>query len=312
MFDLRQLRYFIAVAEHLSFTEAARRLHLSQPPLSQQIRALEQDLGVRLLDRNKRRVALTEPGRLFLEEARKVLAQVDSARQTALGAAAGHSGRLRLAYPASVAFHPALPQAVLRFSHAAPAVRLELSEMYTDQQYTALTAGEIDAGLVRAPPKDEAVAAELELLVLDHEPLLLALPETHRLARRRRLWLRDVAGDAFVAQPRALSTTLHDTLSRLAARAGFHPAIRQEAQQVTGLLALVAAGIGLALLPASLRAVQLAGVRMLPLADADASQLLAVACRRDPRTPVLRRFLDTVRPLREPERGTCEDEGSSL
>jgi DNA-binding transcriptional LysR family regulator len=306
MFDLRQLRYFVAVAEALSFTEAARRLHLSQPPLSQQIRALEQDLGVQLLERTKRRVALTEPGRQFLEEARKVLQQVETARSRAVGAAAGYSGRLRLAYPASVAFHPALPATVLRFSEAAPAVRLELTEMYTGAQYRALAAGEIDAGLVRSRPDGEPEQAEIDLLVLDREPLLLALPVRHPLARRRRIHIADVAGDNFVAQPRVLSTTLHDILFRLAARSGFHPVIRQEAQQVTGLLALVAAGIGLALVPASLRAVQLQDVRLVPVADEGASQLLAVASRRGDTSPVLARFLETVRPLRDLAGPACD------
>ncbi|NII09402.1 LysR family transcriptional regulator [Oleiagrimonas sp. C23AA] len=299
MFDLRQLRYFVAVAETLSFTQAARRLHMSQPPLSQQIQALEQDLGVTLLDRNKRRVALTEPGRLFLEEARDILAHADGARARVADAAAGYTGRLRLAYPASVAFHPALPQTLLRFSSHAPSVQVELTEMYTEAQYTALAADDqIDAGLVRALPKHRQLEQNLRLIVLDHEPLLLAMPASHRLATRENpIALKEVADEAFVAQPRAHSTTLYDTLTRLAARAGFHPSIRQEARQVTALLALVSAGVGMALVPASLRAVQLSGVAMLALSDPGASQLLALACRADNRSPVLKRFVDTLEPL---------------
>jgi DNA-binding transcriptional LysR family regulator len=300
MFDLRQLRYFVAVAEELSFTRAAQRLHLSQPPLSQQVRALEEDLGARLLERTKRRVALTEPGRLFLDEARKILAQAEAARQTVAGAAAGYSGRLRLAYPASLSFHPALPQALLRFSAVAPGVQLELGEMYTEAQYAALLAGQIDAGFVRALPKNSHAGHSLRIKVLDHEPLLLALPSTHRLARRKTLRLGDVGAEAFVAQPRAYSTTLYDTLVQLAARAGFHPTIRQEAQQVTGLLALVSAGVGLALVPASLRAVQLAGVSLVRLVDDGAMLLLALACRADDSSPVLKRFLETVTAMPKP------------
>lgn len=301
MFDLRQLRYFVAVAETLSFTQAAQRLHMSQPPLSQQIQALEQDLGVTLLARNKRRVSLTEPGRLFLEEARDILAHAEGARNRVADAAAGYTGRLRLAYPASVAFHPALPQTLLRFSSLAPLVQLELSEMYTEAQYAALEADDqIDAGLVRALPKQRQLEQNLRLIVLDHEPLLLAMPITHPLASRTTpIALKEVACEPFVAQPRAHSATLYDTLTRLANRAGFHPLIRQEARQVTALLALVSAGIGMALVPASLRAVQLSGVAMHPLADPGAVQLLAVACRADNASPVLRHFIDTLSPLCE-------------
>lgn len=297
MFDMRQLRYYVAVAETLSFTQAAQRLHMSQPPLSQQIRSLEDDLGVRLLDRNKRRVLLTEPGRLFLEEARKILAQAEAARLSVSGAAAGYTGRLRLAYAGSVAFHPALPQALLGLSDAAPGIRVELNEMYSEQQYMALSSRHIDAGFVRAQAKDARLAQETDLRPIDHEPLLLAMPATHPLADRDSLQLAAVAREPFVTQPRALSTTLYDTLVQLAARLGFYPAIRQEVQQVTAMLALVSAGVGLALVPASLRAVQLQGVRMVPLEDEHAYQLLAVATRKEDQSPVLQRFLDILSPV---------------
>ena len=170
MFNLRQLRYFVAVADSLSFTRAAQTLHISQPPLSQQIRALEDDLGVRLLDRTKRRVRLTEPGRLFLDEARKLLAQAESARVTVTQAAAGYGGRLRLGYPVSVAFHRALPRALLEFARLAPGVQVELTEMYTAAQYEALLAGQIDVGFVRARPTKSLARREvLRIRELDRE-----------------------------------------------------------------------------------------------------------------------------------------------
>ncbi|MDO1527308.1 LysR family transcriptional regulator [Fulvimonas sp. R45] len=294
MFDFRQLRYFVAVAEELSFTRAAQRLHISQPPLSQQIQALEQDLGARLLERNKRNVSLTEPGRLFLEQARQILDRAEQARQRVAEAAAGFSGELRLAYTVSVSFHPALPQILLRFGRNAPNVRVRLSEMYTEPQFSALRAGQIDVGFVRSEPVHEVDARALRLQVIDREPLLLALPSGHPLATRRRLRIGDVAGEAFVAQPRELAATLYDRLVQLAAKSDFHPQIRQHAQQLNGLLALVAAGIGLALVPATMRAVQLAGVSYVPLEDPDAYLLLAVACRADDTSPVLAQFLATV------------------
>ena len=294
MFDLRQLRYFVAVAEELSFTRAALRLHLSQPPLSQQIQSLEQDLGVRLLERTKRSVALTEPGRIFLEQARQILAQVDEARSQVVAAAAGYSGQLRLAYTVSVSFHPAMPQALLRFGQIAPNVRLQLSEMYTEPQFAALLAGQIDVGFVRDKPVHAQDARGLRFSVIDREPLLLALPAGHPMAGRDSLRLAEVAGDAFVSQPRELAATLYDRLVELATRAGFQPSITQHAQQINGLLALVAAGLGLALVPASMRTVHLAGVCYVPLEDPDAYLLLAVACRADDHSPVLQQFLATV------------------
>jgi DNA-binding transcriptional LysR family regulator len=305
MFDFRQLRYFVAVAEELSFTRAAQRLHISQPPLSQQIQGLEQDLGVRLLERDKRNVALTGPGLLFLDQARQILAQAEDARHLVAEAAAGFSGQLRLAYTVSVSFHPSLPQTLLRFGRNAPNVRVLLSEMYTEPQFSALRSGQIDVGFVRNEPVHEADAKALRLEVIDREPLLLALPSGHPLATRRRLRLGDVADQPFVAQPRELAATLYDRLVQLAAKSDFHPQIRQHAQQLNGLLALVAAGIGLALVPATMRAVRLAGVSYVPLQDPDAYLLLAVASRADDPSPVLAQFLSTVAELKA-SRGTLQ------
>ena len=294
MFDFRQLRYFVAVAEELSFTRAAVRLHLSQPPLSQQIQALERHLGVRLLERTKRSVRLTDPGRIFLEHARQILARADDARSDAIAAAAGYRGQLRLAYTVSVSFHPALPQALLRFGQRAPNVRLQLSEMYTEAQFAALLDNQIDVGFVRDRPAHRKDAAGLTLRIIDEEPLLLALPAGHRLAARDSVRMTEVAADVFVSQPRELAATLRDRLVKLAAAAGFEPQIVQQAQQVNGLLALVAAGLGLALVPASMRAVRMTGVSYVPLDDPEACLVLAVACRENDPSPALHQFLATL------------------
>ncbi|PWK89842.1 LysR substrate-binding domain-containing protein [Fulvimonas soli] len=303
MFDFRQLRYFVAVAEELSFTRAAQRLHISQPPLSQQIQALEQDLGVRLFQRDRRNVALTEPGRVMLEQARQILAKADEARAQVNEAAAGFSGHLKLAYTVSVSFHRALPQTLLRFGQRVPRVRMQLHEMYSEAQFDALRSGQIDVGFVRAEPRHGADVRALRLDVIDYEPLLLALPSGHRLAGRDSLELGEVAGESFVIQPRELASNLHDRLLQLAAKADFHPTIRLQAQQINGLIALVAAGMGLALVPASMRAVQLGGVSYVSLEDPDAYLLLAVASRRDNPSPALAKFLDIV---------TGADDGADL
>ncbi len=294
MFDFRQLRYFVTVAEELSFTRAAQRLHISQPPLSQQIQALEADLGVRLLERTKRHVALTEPGKLFLDQARQILDKAEEARIQMADAATGFSGKLRLAYTVSVTFHPALPQTLLRYRRFAPQVRLILGEMYTEAQYAALLSGDLDVGFVRDLPGHEGMAKDLRLDVIDHEPLLLALPSGHPLAQKESIWLREVAMEAFVVQPRELAATLYDRLTQIAAKANFHPLIRQHAQQINGLLVLVAAGMGLALVPASMKSVSLAGVSYLRLEDPDAYMLLALASRADNPSPVVRRFLSAM------------------
>ncbi|WP_036142046.1 LysR family transcriptional regulator [Luteibacter sp. 9135] len=298
MFDLRQLRYFVEVAETLSFTQAAQRLHISQPPLSQQIQSLESDLGVRLLDRNRRRVALTEPGRLFLIEAKAILARAESARTVVSEAAAGFTGQLKLAYAVSVSFHPALPETLLRFSHEAPNVSLHLGEMLTGAQYDALLSGQIDVGLLRAHPEGVANARQLNVETIDHEPLVIALPVDHRLARRDAVRMEELAMERWVAPPRAHAATLIDRLSLLADKARFRPNIRQEAQQIPSLLPLVAAGLGLALVPASLRAVHLDGVAFVRVDDPEAYLLLAVASRVDNTSPVLDSFLRTVRQAR--------------
>ncbi|QDE40023.1 LysR family transcriptional regulator [Luteibacter pinisoli] len=298
MFDLRQLRYFVEVAETLSFTQAAQRLHISQPPLSQQIQALEADLGVRLLDRNRRRVALTEPGRIFLIEAKAILARAESARTVVAEAAAGFTGQLRLAYAVSVSFHRALPETLLRFSHAAPGVSLHLVEMPTGAQYDAILSGQIDVGLLRAPPEGIANARQLNVEVIDEEPLVVALPSGHRLATRDSVTMAELARERFVAPPRSSAATLIDRLNLLAGKAKFRLNIRQEAQQIPSLLPLVAAGMGVALVPASLRAVSLDKVAFVNIDDPEACLLLAVASRVDNTSPVLDSFLRTVREAR--------------
>ncbi|UPG88447.1 LysR family transcriptional regulator [Luteibacter aegosomaticola] len=298
MFDLRQLRYFVEVAETLSFTQAAQRLHISQPPLSQQIQALEADLGVRLLDRNRRRVALTEPGRIFLVEAKAILARAESARTVVTEAAAGFTGQLRLAYAVSVSFHRALPETLLRFSHAAPGVSLHLVEMPTGAQYDALLSGQIDVGLLRAPPEGVANARQLTMEVIDEEPLILALPAGHRLAKQEVVSMGDLARESFVAPPRTAAATLIDRLTMLANKARFRPNIRQEAQQIPSLLPLVAAGLGVALVPASLQAVHMEKVAFARIDDPEAFWYLAVASRTDNTSPVLESFLRTVREAR--------------
>lgn len=295
MFDLRQLRYFVAVAEELSFTRAAIRLHISQPPLSQQIQALERDLGAQLLERSKRRVALTEPGRVFLDEARQILSRTEQARNRTTAAAAGRSGRLRLAYTPSVSFHPALPHILRQHRQAMPDVTIVLEEMDSETQFASLLANTIDVGFVRDTPHHPShKEGRLHWQTIDREALLLAVPADHPLAARKHLEFAEVATEGFITQQHGSTVTLHHRLMALAGKAGFEPRIVQQVQQINGMLALVAAGMGVALLPATMRAVGLPGVGYVPLSDPDANLLLAVATRIDDASPVLRQFLGTV------------------
>lgn len=294
MFDFRQLRYFIAVAEELSFTRAAERLHLSQPPLSQQIQSLEKDLGVRLLERNRRNVALTTPGKLFLVQARQILTSADTARTQVVAAAAGYRGQLRLAYTVSVSFHSAFPHTLLRYRQIAPDVYLQLYEMHTQAQYAALLDNQIDIAFVRDEPNLARDARRLRLVFIAQEPLVIAMPAAHPFASRAKLRLEELAHEAFVSQPRGVRSTFYDRLVKLANNTGFEPVIAQHAQQLNGLLALVAAGMGIALVPASMQAMHLDGVRYVPLEDPEASMLLAAASRADDHSPALQHFLATV------------------
>lgn len=294
MFDFRQLRYFIAVAEELSFTRAAIRLHMSQPPLSQQIQSLEKDLGVRLLERDRRNVALTAPGELFLVQARQILSSADVARRQVVAAAAGYRGKLRLAYTVSISFHPAFPLTLLRYRQIAPDVHLQLCEMYSQAQYSALLDNQIDVGFVRNEPIRPQDARRLRLVAIAQERLMIAMSIAHPLARQATLRMEELAHYTFVSQPRGLASTFYDQLVKLANDAGFQPTIVQHAQQLNGLLALVAAGMGVALVPASMQAVHLESVHYVPLEDANASILLAAASRADDHSPALQHFLSTV------------------
>jgi DNA-binding transcriptional LysR family regulator len=173
-------------------------------------------------------------------------------------------------------------------------VDVQLREMNNAPQFAALLANEIDVGFVRTEPRHLQDARKLRLRMLDREPLLLALPSSHPLATRDKLQMSEMADEAFVTQPREVAATLHDKLTTLAAAAGFQPHTVQQARQISGLLALVAAGLGIALVPATMRAVHLAGVSYVPLADPAAQMLLAVASRADDSSPVLAQFLSTV------------------
>ncbi|HEY8069786.1 MAG TPA: LysR family transcriptional regulator [Burkholderiales bacterium] len=261
--ELRQLRHFVAVAERLHFGRAATALHMSQPPLSRSIQDLERRLGATLLARTRRRVELTPAGSRFLEEAKRLLLLLERAVLDAGSMAAGDSGRLRLGF-VSLADYGVLPGLLKAFKTAKPGISLALREMLSPEQAAALTAGELDFGLLLPP-----VAGDLEHVVVQRERFLAALPSDHRLARRRgRVAMRELAQENFVMVPRAIAPGLYDIVAGLAARAGFSPQVAQEAIQMQTVVSLVSSGLGIAIVPASVANLGRRGVVYRELADA--------------------------------------------
>lgn len=252
--ELRHLRYFIAVAEELHFGRAAARLHIAQPPLSRQIRQLEEELEVELLDRTKRRIELTAAGRTFLTEAKRVLAQSERAVRAAQSTGRGEMGPLALGFVPSAGLD-VLPRALRLCRARLPQLELELHPMTRCQQIDALRSGRIQIGLVLLPFEDAPLAIE----PLRREALVAVLPEGHRLARRERLKMLDLRTEAVISFPRPPRGRDHIIVSACR-QAGFEPQMSYATDRIETNLALVAAGLGVSLLPASVRNLRRVGV----------------------------------------------------
>jgi DNA-binding transcriptional LysR family regulator len=288
--DTRQLRYFVEVAERLHFGRAAAALHISQPPLSRAVRALEDQLGARLLARSKRRVELTPEGARFYEEAKRLLGQLERAAHEVGAMACGEGGRLRLGF-VSLADYGVLPGLLKGFKAARPGVSLALREMLSPEQAAALAAGELDFGLLLPP-----VAGELDHLVAQSEKFVAALPLRHAAARRGgRVAMRDLAGEPFVMVPREIAPGLYDIVAGLAARAGFAPRVAQEAIQMQTVVSLVSSGLGVAIVPASIANLGRRGVVYREIADPHPRLDLWLAWRRGELGATARDFLAQAR-----------------
>lgn len=289
--ELRHLRYFVTLAEELHFGRAARRLHVSQPPLSIQIKALEDELGVLLFERSQRRVELTSAGEVFLKDAREILSRTASAADSARRAARGETGDLTVGF-VTTADYNVLPRALREFRQSNPLVRLTLREATSDVQLRDLTDGRMDVGFLLPPVDDD----RLGTLPLVREPLVAALPEQHPLARGKGpLALHKLAESPFILIPRHMAPGLYDDIVSFCRSAGFSPRVEQEAVQMQTIVSLVSVGLGVALIPASLRHLARTGVVYRSLKEASPLIETVLAWRRNDNRPTLDRFLEAVR-----------------
>jgi DNA-binding transcriptional LysR family regulator len=295
--ELRHLRYFLAVAEELHFGRAAARVQIAQPPLSQQIRQLEQELGVALFNRTKRRVELTPAGRAFLEHARQILAEAERAKRVAQRAGRGEIGRLAIGF-ASSADLDILPRVLRVWHERFPDVEIELHALLTSAQVDGLRRGRIQVGFVRLPMEETNLVVES----IQREALVAALPDGHRLARRARVRLAELASDTMILFPRHTAPGYYDVFISACRRAGFTPQLLHPGSMQTNL-GLVSAGLGVSLLPASIRNLRRAGVVYRPLAPPVPQVEMGMAHRRDEPSAVLPAFLETVRDVVRRERG---------
>ncbi|HEY2023589.1 LysR family transcriptional regulator [Paraburkholderia sp.] len=308
--DLRQLRYFVTVAEEKHFGRAAVRLSMTQPPLSQAIRALEQTLGVELFARTKRSVELTPVGADLLPEVQRLLAAAEGLRPLAQSLARGEAGVLSLAF-VSTADYGLLPLLLRDFGVRHPRVRLELTEATSDVQVDELVAGRINAGLVIAPLPPRH-AAQLSWLPIAREPLIIAM--STEMAQRvpgaasnaepngavaewldAPLSLRDLADAPLVIFPRRLAPGFYDIIMDCYGVAGLTPRIGQEAIQMQTIVSLVSAGMGVALVPQSLRNLRRTGVVYRPLSESVPAIETGLVWRTDEVSPVLAGFIEIVR-----------------
>jgi len=288
--ELRHLRYFVAVAEELHFGRAAARLNVAQPALSQQIKQLEREIGALLLARTKRRVALTEPGRLFLVEARRTLARAAFAVEVARGAEAGDVGRLRIGYVDAALWSP-LPEVIRAFRERFPRVALTMVERLPAEQPADLRRGNIDLAIGPPPP----AAAPVEVTPFTEETGMVALPAVHPLAGREAIAIGDLADAPWVLVPARVPSRLRDLTLRVAAAAGFTPRVAQEARELDTLIALVSAGLGVTLVPASAARFPRPGVVFRPIAGDALRFRLVVLRRRGLPPPAARAFLEVLR-----------------
>lgn len=290
--ELRHLRYFAAVAHHLNYSEASRRLHVAQPAISQTILDLEDELGVKLLLRTKRTVQLTAAGTIFLREAEEMLRRANEAQRLAQRAARGEVGTLGIGF-FGTASAPIMPMLVQAFRRKFPDADLCLFEMNPDQQLAAFDDGRIELGFSRALPPERRKEFEEEAVYTDQ--LMIALPATHPLAKQKIIRLKNLAGEPFVQFHRKGAPGLFDEVVGCCRRAGFSPRIINEPNFMATVMTLVESGLGVSLIPWRVRTLYRPNVIIRPITPKSAGIPLCVAWLKSSRNPALTAFLEILR-----------------
>lgn len=295
--DLRQFRYFVAVAEELHFTRAAARLNIGQPPLSLQIQAIERELGVVLLKRTRRNVELTPAGQLFLQEARLALLQAERAVQTVTRAAKGEMGTLRLSFITSVPLVNVFTSAVRAFRVASPDVHLELKSRSSVKIIDDVLLGTVDVGFTR-PSTSTLLPTTLTGIPVYEDNLMAVLPVDHPLAATDGpLSIAQLKDEKFVLRPRGSGTGFYEQVFDMCAEAGFSPQIVQEAVEATTTLGLVAAGVGITVAPEALRSINVHDVVWRELADANVKSRIHLIYNNNNTNPIRERFVARFTPI---------------
>ena len=293
--NIRHLEYFVVLADELHFRRSAERLGITQAPLSLAIQALEADLGATLFHRTRRSVALTEAGHALLEEARAILARVEHARESVWETASGEVGRLRVGFTNATSLSPIFPRLIHAYRTQRPRVRIALSELSSLQQIDAIEQRELDVGLLRLP--HAALPSGLVSNPLTTEPLLLAVQSAHRLARAKSVRIADLRNEPFIAYPRQAGVAVFEQILALCAKRGFVPEVVQEAQQASTLIGLIATGLGVGLVPATLQAIAVPGVVFRTLDDTDTTTTLHITHRYGDANARVVQFVELARSL---------------
>ena len=263
MFELRQLECFVAVGEELHFGRAARRLHMTQPPLSRQVQLLEHEVGVQLLERTTRSVVLTPAGQAFLADARRLLRSAEAAMSNATRAARGEMTPVRLGFTSGASYE-FLPKLLTKLGSPLPKVEILLRQMTSREQLEALRAREIDAGLFRPSDIEGEIGSEFRISCVAREKMLLAVPATHRLAKGRRPGITELEGEPFISFSRRDGNYFHKLVRSYFTQAGVNPQYVLQLSQLHSILALVSAGIGSSMLPESSQGLHYRGVVLRP------------------------------------------------
>jgi len=288
--ELRHLRYFVTVAEELHFGRAAARLYIVQPSLSQQIQQLEEELGFPLLRRTKRSVELTDAGKVFLTEARRVLAQVQEAKRAAQRAYRGEMGRLVVGYISSSTYD-LLPMMLSAYRERFPDVDVALRELTSQEQLRALEEESIQVGLLRLPINNPLIRVE----VVRREPIVCVLPEGHPLATYEQIAVSLLENEPFVLQAAQRGGGYYRQLMNICLSAGFTPTVIQEVTEMHTIVSLVAAGMGVSLVPISVKNIRSQGVVYRELAATSILTEMATAWLHDSHSAIVQNFLAVAR-----------------